>query len=323
MASQLTLEEREVVAQMHFAGATQTAIGRRLGRHRTTIGRELRRNGDGATYWAVSAQQSAERRRRERPRMRKMDRPETNASVRLGLSQRWSPDQIAGRLKREFRHDRRRRVSQATVYRWIASRGDEEREHWRQFLRFGRRRPGRETRGRLPRTASIQGRPAVVDRRTRFGDWEGDTLVGGGRRGGLVTLVERRSGYLLAGKVPHLRARLVRRQLQALLAPAPPQLRRTLTLDNGKEFAEHERLSERLDLAVYFAEPYCAWQRGTNENTNGLLRQFFPKGTIFRGMHRRHLNQAQDLLNHRPRKRLGYRTPHEVLASRLTRATEM
>lgn len=323
MASQLTREEREVVAQMHFAGANQTAIAKRLGRHRTTIGRELRRNGDGATYSAVAAQAAAERRRRERPRVRKMDRPQTNTFIRQGLAGRWSPDQIAGRLKRECGGDRRRCVSHQTIYRWIDSREDQERGHWRGCLRFGRRRPGREKRGQLPRTASIQGRPAVVDRRRRFGDWEGDTLVGGGRLGGLVTLVERKSGYLLAGKVPHLRARLVRHEVESLLVAAPPELRRTLTLDNGKEFAEHERLSEHLGLDVYFADPYCAWQRGTNENTNGLLRQFFPKGTIFRGLHRQHLDEAQHLLNHRPRKRLGYRTPHEVLASRLTRAIEM
>lgn len=323
MASQLTLQEREVVAQMHFAGANQTAIAKRLGRHHTTIGRELQRNGSGGAYSAVTAQEAAARRRRERPQVRKMDRPETNAFVRQGLARRWSPDQIAGRLKRECGGDHRRCVSHQTIYRWIDSRDGSQREYWRERLRFGRRRPGRERRGQLPRTASIQGRPAVVDRRGRFGDWEGDTLVGGGRRGGMVTLVERKSGYLLAGKVPHLRARLVRQEIESLLATAPPGLRRTLTLDNGKEFAEHERLSEHLHLNVYFADPYCAWQRGTNENTNGLLRQFFPKGTIFRGMHRQHLDEAQHLLNHRPRKRLGYRTPHEVLASRLTRATEM
>lgn len=323
MASQLTLEEREVVAQMHFAGAKQTAIARRLGRHHTTIGRELRRNGAGGTYSAVAAQAAAERRRRERPRVRKLERPDTNAFVREGLARHWSPDQIAGRLKRERHGDRRRCVSHATIYRWIDSRHEEERRHWRRCLRFGNRRPGREKRGQLPQTVSIAGRPAVVDRRSRFGDWEGDTLVGGGRQGGVVTLVERKSGYLLAGKVPQLRARLVRREIESLLADTPPQLRRTLTLDNGKEFAEHERLSEQTGLNVYFADPYCAWQRGTNENTNGLMREFFPKGTIFRGLHRQHVDRAQHLLNHRPRQRLGYRTPHEVLASRLTCATEM
>lgn len=137
-----------------------------------------------------------------------------------------------------------------------------------------------------------------------------------------MTLVERKSGYLLAGKVPQLRARFVRRELQGLLKTAPPKLRHTLTLDNGKEFAEHEQLAAALNLDIYFARPYCAWQRGTNENTNGLLRQFFPKGTIFRGLHRQHLERAQQPLNHRPRKRLGYRTPYEVL-SRLARAIQI
>jgi IS30 family transposase len=278
MACQVTLQEREVVAQLHFAGATKAAIVQRLKRHCTTIGRELRRNGDGASYSAVAAQQKAEQRRRERARVRKMDRPETNAFVRHGLAQRWSPDQIAGRLKRTFRRDRRRRVSHQTIYRWIDSRGDTKRKHWRGCLRFGRCRPGRGKQGRLPRTVSIEGRPTVVDRRERFGGWEGDTVVGGGRRGGLVTLVERKSGYLLAGKVPHLRAQLVCRALESLLELAPPALRRTLTLDNGKEFAEHERLSEHLHLPVYFAEPYCAWQRGTNENTTDCCGNSSPRG---------------------------------------------
>jgi IS30 family transposase len=156
----------------------------------------------------------------------------------------------------------------------------------------------------------------VVERRVRYGDWEGDTVVGKQRRGGLVSLVERKSGYLLLGQVNRLQAQPVRQTATDLLRPLPPTLRRTLTLDNGKEFSEHEQLARRLRIGVYFAHPYCAWERGTNENTNGLVRQFFPKGTDLASLPAYRVAKVQDLLNHRPRRRLGYRTPYEVITTK-------
>ena len=164
---------------------------------------------------------------------------------------------------------------------------------------------------------SIEGRPAVVDRRARYGDWEGDTVVGRGHRSGAVTLVDRKSGYLLLGKVHDRQAATVREAMTELFQPLPMRLRKTLTLDNGKEFAEHEQLAATTSLRVYFAKPYCAWQRGTNENTNGLVRQFFPKGSDMVHVPAKQFEKVQHLLNNRPRKRLGYRTPLEILSSRL------
>jgi transposase, IS30 family len=169
---------------------------------------------------------------------------------------------------------------------------------------------------------SIEGRPVIVDRRGRYGDWEGDTIVGANRRGGAVTLVERKSGYLLLGKVLNLQAATVRQVAAQRYRSMPPALRKTLTLDNGKEFAEHEQLAVEAELKVFFAKPYCAWQRGTNENTNGLIRQFFPKGTDLAHIPEHRFAKVQELLNNRPRKRLAYRTPNEVLASRLQVAIE-
>lgn len=322
MASHLTLEEREVMAHMHRAGKTQTQIAQRISRSKSTISRELRRNRSRNGYWAVAAQRKAERRRRERPWVAKMQRPDVRRYVTERLRQRWSPDEIAGRSRSDFPRDRRRQISPPTIYSWIhgeAARG----KHWQRYLRrLGRKRREGEKRGRLPASVSIERRPAVVDRRNRYGDWEGDTIVGAHRRGGAVTLVERKSGYLLLGKVPNLQAATVRQVAARRYATTPPALRKTLTLDNGKEFAEHEELELEAALRIYFAKPYCAWQRGTNENTNGLVRDFFPKGTDLANIPEHRYTKVQQLLNDRPRKRLGYRTPNEVLASRLKVAIE-
>jgi IS30 family transposase len=273
MASHLTLEERELIAHLHRAGKMQTEIAEQLGRNKSTICRELRRNHSPNGYWAVAAQRKSQQRRRERPWTAKMQRPEMRRYVQQHLRQYWSPDQIAGRARRDFPADRRRQISAPTIYDWIRAE-QAAGKNWQRYLRRrGRTRPEWEKRGRLPKAVQIDGRPAAVDRRSRYGDWEGDTIVGANRRGGAVTLVERKSGYLLLGKVRNLQAPTVRRVAAERYSNLPPALRKTLTLDNGKEFAEHEQLAVEAALKVYFARPYCAWQRGTNENTNGLIRQ--------------------------------------------------
>jgi len=317
MACHLTLQEREMVSEMHHAHAKQVEIARRLGRHPSTISRELHRNRSRNGYRAASAQQKAERRRTERPWTCKMERPEIARYTRAGLRQYWSPDEIAGRSRREFPDDPRSHVSRQTIYTWIHSQRAAGID-WRRYLRrLGRVRRRSENRGQLPACVSIEGRPAVVDRRTRYGDWEGDTVVGAWHRGGAVTLVDRKSGYLLMSKVSDRQAATVREAITRLFRPLPASLRRTLTLDNGKEFAEHERLAAEVALRVYFAKPYRAWQRGTNENTNGLVRQFLPKGSDLAHTPVQKFEKIQHLLNNRPRKRLDYQTPLEILSSRL------
>jgi len=322
MASQLTVEERERISQMHFAQASNAEIARLLGRHVSTIGRELKRNSREGEYTAAGARQLALARRRQRPLVRKLDRPEVSLFVREGLSRCWSPDQIAGRGKSQFAGDRRRQVSHQLVYSWIERQGP-YREHWRQFLRRGgRHRPPGDARGRIPDQVRIEGRPVIVAQRKRFGDWEGDTMVGRRHSGALVTLVERKSGYLLTAKAKDRQSRRVCQKIDERLAVLPAELRRTMTFDNGKEFSEHQWLAERTGLNIYFAHPYRSWERGTIENTNGLLRQFFPKGTDFRRVSWQSLDEAQQSLNDRPRKRLGYRTPREVLQRQFSNLTD-
>lgn len=322
MARHLTLEEREVIAQMRSVGRTQAAIAQQLARDASTISRELRRNSSRNGYWAVAAQNKADARHSQRPRVCKLQRPEVRRYVQQRLRLCWSPDEIAACSREEFPRDRKRQMSHQTIYAWIHAQ-DAAGKHWRRYLRSaGWRRPEARNRGRIPASTSIEGRPAVVDRRSRYGDWEGDTVVGKSRRGGAVTLVERKSGYLLLGRISNLQAATVRRSAAELYSTTPPTLRKTLTLDNGKEFAEHQHLAEEASLKIYFAKPYCAWQRGSNENTNGLIRQFFPKGTDLAKIPKHRFTKVQHLLNNRPRKRLGYQTPLEVLRSRLNLAID-
>lgn len=309
--AQLSMEEREVISQMFAAGHSRKAIAARLSRPRCTIGRELKRNAqDDGSYSAVAAQRQAEARRRQRPLIRKLERPELNAAVRARLTQEWSPDQIAGRLRLTRAADARFHVSPQTIYTWIEQ--DPDSEHWKTFLRRGGRPKKSPGRGRIPRQVRIEGRPAEADQRLRLGDFEGDTVVSRGKRSGLVTLVDRKSRYLLAAKLKDRTARRTRQKIDHLLAPLPPDKRHTMTFDNGKEFAEHEVLAERLGLAVYFAHPYASWERGTSEQTNGLLRQYYPKGTDFADISHYDLAQTVKRINDRPRKSLNYQTPSEV-----------
>lgn len=321
MASQLTMDERERISQLRAAGHTDAHIGRALGRHRSTIGREITRNGDGSGYRAHVAQQRAIERKKIRPRLKKLDRPDAEQAVRSGLARRWSPDQIAGRLRQQQPGQRSAWVSRMTIYRWIDQH--EDRAWWRSKLRFGQRRKPDDRRGKLKATPHISGRPAVVDQRSRLGDWEGDTVVGQGHRSGLVTLVERRSGFALMKVVRRLASRNVTRAIRNATADLPTKLKRTLTLDNGKEFAGHAALHRQTGLDVYFARPYHAWERGCNEHFNGLLRAYFPKGTDFRRTAASEVQHVLDQLNDRPRQRLGYRTPREVLAEEFDVANEL
>lgn len=310
--TQLNMEEREILSQLHAANYSRTEIAAHLARHRSTIGRELRRNGraDGG-YSAVAAEAKAAVRRRERPLVRKMERPELNAEVRSKLAQDWSPDQIAGRLKREHPDEPEWHVSPQTIYASIQR--DPNREHWESHLRWGRKRRKSSEVGRIPRRVEIDGRPEIINNRERLGDFEGDTVVSGGRRRSvLVTLVDRKSGYLLTGKLSNRTATRTREKIVDLLLPLPADRRHSITFDNGKEFSEHEALSRRLEIQSFFAHPYCSWERGTNENTNGLVRQYYPKGTDFAEVSHQDLADTTQRINDRPRKRHNYQTPSEV-----------
>lgn len=311
MAQHLTFEERKLLRRLLLANYSEAEIAQGMDRDRSTIYREIRRNSGARGYRPKQAQRLAEARRQACRRPCKLDDPQVHRYVRQRLVKRWSPDQIAGRSRRDFRRQPGRWLSRQTIYNWIHSRAPQ----WRQLLRRGGRPP--ERRGKLAHCVRIQGRPAVINRRRRYGDWEGDTIVGKGRRSALLTLVERKSGLTRLGKVKSMKSartvRVARRRMKEL----PKSLRRSVTFDNGKEFSEHQKLTEHLGMEIYFAQPYRAWQRGSNENTNGLLRQFFPKGTDFTRIRHREVARVERLLNERPRRRLGYRTPAEVLAKKL------
>jgi transposase, IS30 family len=323
MASHLTVEEREIIARMQHDGSSLSKIAGRLGRDKSTISRELKRNRCRNGYWAVAGQKKADARRSERPLTPKLKRRELRKYVADRLRDYWSPDQIAERSKMDFPDDHQKQISDQSIYDWIDAEEAAGRD-WRRFLRRGgKKRPKPENCGKIPGATSIDGRPPIVDRRERFGDWEGDTVVGAGRRGGVVTLVERKSGFTMMARVEDLKAPTVCGTASELFADLPAVLRKTLTLDNGKEFSEHKQLARKTDLDIFFAKPYCAWQRGTNENTNGLIRQFFPKGTDLASIKPEAFAKVQRLLNNRPRKRLGYKTPCEVLRSRLHVAFEI
>lgn len=310
MPSQLTILERDRLAELRHQGSDQKEIAAALGRSPSTISRELRRNRVGDQYYAGQAQQESQRRRRERPLERKLDDPELNETVRVGLSQQWSPEQIAGRMKQRQPDRRDRRVSPQTIYAWIKQ--DAHRAHWETFLRRRGKRPRRRKNTIPGDGARIDQRPEVIEQRLRLGDFEGDTVLGPPGTGGLATLVDRKSRYTIVVKIQSKNADHVHEKLKQRLKELDAEHRRSITFDNGSEFARCHRLEKHLDMELYFADPGCPYQRGTNENTNGLIRQYFPKGTDFQDISHVAVRRVENLLNHRPRACLGFRTPTEV-----------
>ena len=307
MPSHLTMEDRDRLAQLRHQGANQKEIAQALARDKGTISRELRRNGTGGEYFAGQAQRESERRRCERPLVRKMDVPEINQTVRAELTQEHSPQQIVGRLKQQTGASS---VSHQTIYAWIKQ--DEHRQHWESFLRRRGKRPSRRKNTGPPEAARIRNRPEVIEQRLRLGDFEGDTVLGPPGTGGVATLVDRKSRFTIIVKVRSKNADHVHRKIKQRLKQLDQQRRRSITFDNGTEFARCHRLEKHLGLKLYFADPGCPYQRGTNENTNGLIRQYFPKGTDFRDISHCQVRETENKLNNRPRACLGFRTPAEV-----------
>jgi IS30 family transposase len=313
----LTLGQREVLAQRTCRGEHPRDIAAALGCHRGTVYRERRRNGADGEYFPARAQAAADARRRASKAPWKMEHEPLAAYVKDKLTQYWSPQQIAGRLLRDFPRDPALRVSHQTLYAWIATHKAAG-GPWHTFLRQARRRRrkrygSRENRGRIVGRVGIEERPPEVAAKGRIGDWESDTIAGTGSPACLASHVERVSQYTVLAPLPDGRA-------ASLNAGTIRAFRRhgklpllTTTADNGKEFAAHAQLTSALGLRVYFAQPYHSWERGLNENTNGLVRQFFPKGLDLGQLRSQDVRRVERLLNTRPRKTLGYRTPLEVL----------
>jgi IS30 family transposase len=306
---------------MYAAGKSKAQIGKALGRDRTTISRELRRNGLKGLYVAVDAQRLAEKRHAlARAKCRKLNQAENLEYVKEGLRKSWSPDQIAGRSKQDFPDEPRRKLSHTTIYTWIDN--DDHCQRWKRLLRCHKRKR-RHKRPEARTGRALEKRPAIINERGRFGDWEGDTIVGSGPHGGvIVSLVERRSRFTILLPLPDRKSDRVERSIRGRLQQLPAPMRLSLTFDNGSEFAAYEALENSLELAVYFTDPHSPWQRGTNEYTNRLVRQFAPKGTNLREISDYKIAKYQDLLNNRPRKQLGYRTPSEVFNEACQRAIQ-
>jgi len=296
MVGHLTKHERDRIAQLHHQGAQQDEIATAISRDPSTISRELRRNSTSQGYFAAQAHDLAQERRRCRPLARKLDDPDLNEAVRSGLAQEWSPEQIAGAQKREHPEEPQRRVSAPTIYAWIEQ--DQHKDHWKSFLRRRGKRPcRRKNSAESSAHARIRDRPACVEQRLRLGDFEGDTILGPPGTGGLVTLVCRRSRLTILTKIQSKDADHVQHRIKQRLKELAEDRRHSLTLDNGTEFACCRRLEKHLDLKLYFADPGCPYQRGTNENTNGLVRQYFPKGTSFRDISHHEVRRVETLLN--------------------------
>jgi transposase, IS30 family len=321
----LSVDERNGIQNGLNVGLSRRALARRLHRAPSTVSREIRRCA-GSGYDAARAGQQARGRRRRGPRKL---RPgcALEREVQAGLRRGWSPEQIAGRLKQMHPDAPDERVSHETIYAYIYA---QPRGELRKLLigalrqahkkRLPRSR-GRDRRGRLRDMVSIHERPVEAQGRQVAGHWEGDLIKGAGNASAVGTLVERKSRFLLLAKVDGADAESVLEGFTRRLRTLPAGLRKTLTYDQGKEMARHADLAKRLSLRVYFADPHSPWQRPTNENTNGLLREYLPKGMDFSELSQRRLTQIATALNTRPRKCLGFLTPEEVMTSEIHHLT--
>jgi len=290
------------------AGLFQTEIAKVIGVHKSTISRERRRNRGLRGYRPKQAQRFAEIRRAKAVTTRIS--PDTWILVEHLVRNDWSPEQVSGWLSREFQT----MVSHESIYQFILKnkrQGGDLYLHLRCKKQRRKRYGSTNYRGRIPDRISIDQRPAIVDRRSRVGDWELDTIIGKGHKQAIVSLTERKSRLTLIAKVKHKSAELVSQSIQRLLVPIASKVF-TLTSDNGKEFARHQEISTELQADFYFAHPYSSWERGLNENTNGLIRQYFPKKHDFTTITEKAISMVMNKLNNRPRKCLGFKTPNEV-----------
>lgn len=318
-----SLEEREELSRSLSRGEGLREIAKCLGRHLSTLCREVSRNAvDPKQYRAVLADSKAKQRRSTR--QRKLDLfPVLREYVLAKLALRWSPEQIAHTLRREFPGDETMQISHEAIYTYlyVLPRGALKKElvgYLRQERKARRPNTGlKDQRGQIPEMISLVERPAAVAYRSVPGHWEGDLLMGRHHQSALGTLVERKTRWVFLVPLKGKDAESVRKAFGKTIKRVPKGLRKTLTYDQGKEMTEHQLFTKETKVKVYFAHPGSPWERGTCENTNGLIRQFFPKGTDFNRIPLKQIRWAEKLLNERPRKTLGFRTPKEVLAEQL------
>ncbi|MGC1734517.1 MAG: IS30 family transposase [Pseudonocardiaceae bacterium] len=324
---EILAEEREVISRELAGGRSYRSIGRLLNRDHTVVSREVARNGGRSAYRAIPAQRQADE-NRARPKQRLLEENRVlHDAVNSGLEQKWSPKQISKRLRQDFPDDDTMRVSHETIYQclYLQARG-ELRTQLKLALRHGRTRRVNRSRttvatGKILDMVNISERPVEADDRAVPGFWEGDLIIGKGGKSQIATLVERTSRYVMLIRIPYDRtAQRVAALLAQKMETLPDFLRNSVTWDQGKEMAAHASFTMKTGIDVYFCDPHSPWQRGTNENTNGLLRQYFPKGTDLSGYTQAELDAVADELNNRPRQTLDWLKPTEVLNKFLVEA---
>jgi len=308
---QLTYEQRCQISALMKSGCSQRKIAMTIGTTQSTVSRELGRNTGARGYRHKQAQVKTQQRRAEAVQRTKMTSVMVK-TIESKLRIEWSPEQISGWLL----NDREELISHESIYLHIwadkQAGGDLYTHLRRQGKKYDKRRNGKSTRGQIKNRVSIDDRPKVVEDKSRIGDWEIDTVIGKGHSGALVTIVERVTKLTVSSRVNSKSAADVTRATIALLKPYEDVVH-TITADNGKEFAYHEEISKALSVDVYFAHPYSSWERGLNENTNGLLRQYFPKNTDFKKVEQIEVRRAVRRLNSRPRKDLDFKTPAQLM----------
>ncbi len=309
----LTQIERCQIYAFKKAGNSPTAIAKMLGRNKSTICRELARNTGGRGYRAKQAHELALERLQTAVKAVKMTK-DVIARIEEKLCLDWSPEQVSGRLLK----DEGISISHETIYQHIlkdkkngGSLYTHLRSQKKRRKRYGTK--SHDKRGQIKNKVSIEDRPKVVEAKSRIGDWEGDLIIGKNHKGALVTLADRKSKKVKIAKVESKNAEVVGKAISKLLKGEKVL---TITFDNGKEFAHHEILSNKLGAAIYFAHPYSSWERGLNENTNGLIRQYFPKGSSFLDITNKDVKTVEKVLNNRPRKTLDYSTPNEIYSGK-------
>jgi len=291
-------------------------ISQELAVHQSSVYREIKRNSVGNQYISGRAQSSAVELRYQSKTCPKQSNPILRDYIQKSLEAYHSPEQISGRIALDFPTDLKMKVSTETVYTIVygmISMDINLKPFLRQAHKKRRKRlSGRDLRGCIPDRVMIDTRPQIVENKSRCGDWEGDTIEGAMKEGYIATFVDRMTKLLIASKMENKKSATMVTTAIKTFKEIPAEFRETLTLDNGKEFAGHLEMAKKLDMNIFFARPYHSWERGLNEHTNGLLRQFFPKGMSYYNLTHQALAKAVKAINNRPRKILGYRTPQEV-----------
>ena len=316
--TQLTLSKRHHISTLNKQGYSQRYIASEVEVHPSTISRELRRNNDLVRgYNAELAQIKSTKTEMQKSKRFSLTKP-IEKYIRAKLKQDWSPEQISGRMKLDtgvsvvhetiYRYSYANKKNGGTLYTYLRHKNKKYHKRSNEYM----------ARGTIIDRVMIAKRPKIVEKKSRIGDWEIDTVVGKDHKGFLVTVVDRKAKFSIIKNVPTKHAEVVTAALIEMLTPMQ-RITHTITSDNGKEFAYHKQVSEALNTNFYFANPYHSWERGLNEHTNGLIRQYLPKKSTFLNVSKEEVIMIQDRLNHRPRKVLSYKTPYEVFFSEMSR----